>query len=370
MIYFDNASTTRVIPEAVNASSEMMSDFFGNPSSLHSLGFEAEKRVTEVRGDIARILGASADEIFFTSCGTESNNLSVFGAAERSGRKKHIVTTAFEHPSVLNAVKKLESKGYNVTYVPPRSDGSVYAVDIAEAVCDDTFLVSVMAVNNELGSVMDIAGISRAVRTKNKDILIHTDAVQAFMKIPLNVKKLDVDLLSLSGHKIHAPKGIGALYAKRGTGIAPQVVGGGQEKGMRSGTEATSQIAALGAAVNAAESEFKTAAERMYALSSELEHGLSALDGVRVILPKSRAPHILTAIFPKFPSEVIMRILESEGIYVSAGSACSKGKKSHVLSVLGVPDREIKSAVRISLSRFSTSEDVSAFLKTAEEKLV
>lgn len=370
MIYFDNASTTRVIPEAVAASAEMMTELFGNPSSLHTLGFEAEKRVNAVRSQTAAALSASDGEIFFTSCGTESNNLAFFGAAERSGRKKHIVTTAFEHPSVLNAAKKLEAKGFEVTYISPRADGSVHAEDVASAVRGDTFLVSVMAVNNELGSVMDIAEISRAVRAKNREALIHTDAVQAFMKIPLNVRKLGVDLLSLSGHKIHAPKGIGAIYIRRGAGISPQIVGGGQEKGMRSGTEAVSQIAALGAAIKSAADSFDESVGKMYSLSAILEKELSSLPNARVILPENRAPHILTAVFTKFPSEVIMRILESEGIYVSAGSACSRGRKSHVLSALGISDRDIKSAVRISLSRFSSEDDVSAFIRAVKEKLV
>lgn len=370
MIYFDNAATTRVIPEAAQAAVFAMCEDFGNPSSLHGLGFRAEKLAKAAKSTVAGVLSCDAKEIIFTSCGSESNNLAIFGAAARSGRKNHMITTEFEHPSVLNAAKRLEAQGYEVTYISPRADGSVHAEDVAAAVREDTFLVSVMSVNNEIGSVMDIPAISRAVKTKNCETLVHTDAVQAFLKIPINASRYGADIISLSGHKIHAPKGIGTVYVKRGVGLTPQIVGGGQEHGLRSGTEATGQIAAFAKAVESASGSYLQNAEQMRELLNKLSDGLSALPNVHVFRAENSAPHILTAAFTKYPSEVVMRILEEREIYVSAGSACSKGKKSHVLRAVKVPEELIGSAVRISLSRFSTADEVQTFLDCVKEKLI
>ncbi len=370
MIYLDNASTTKVIPEAAEAALKMMCDNFGNPSSLHGLGITAELEVKRAKKILAEVLRCEAEEIVFTSCGTESNNTAIFGAAERSGRKKHMITTTIEHPSVLNAAKKLESRGYAVTYINPREDGSVHAEDIAAAVCDDTFLVSVMSVNNEVGSVMDIRAISAAVHAKRADIIVHTDAVQAFMKVPLDAKSCGADMISVSGHKIHAPKGIGALYIRKRIGISPLLIGGGQERGMRSGTEAVSQIAAFGAAVASAAENNASDVSRIAALREKIVSGLSELSGVHVILPQIAAPHIIAAAFTKYPSEVTMRILEESGIYVSSGSACSRGKKSHVLRALRVSDKLLGGAVRISLSRLNTESDADEFLEVVKEKLI
>jgi len=370
MIYFDNASTTRVIPEAAQAAVFTMCDAFGNPSSLHSLGFNAEKLVKEAKSTISSVLHCDAKEITFTSCGSESNNLAIFGTAARSGRKKHMITTEFEHPSVLNAAKKLEAQGYEVTYISPRTDGSVHSEDVASAVREDTFLVSVMSVNNEIGAIMDIPSISRAVKEKNRNVIVHTDAVQAFLKIPIHTKKYGADIISISGHKVHAPKGIGAIYIKQGTSLAPQIVGGGQENGMRSGTEPTAQISAFAKAVELSANEYTDNADNMRRLIDKLKNDLSQFPGVHIFTAKNSAPHILTAAFEKYPSEVLMRILEEDEIYVSAGSACSKGKKSHVLKALKIPDKLIGSAIRISLSRFSTDEEVDHFIACVKEKLV
>ena len=347
-----------------------MCENFGNPSSLHNLGFRAEKLVKDAKTSIASVLSCDAKEIIFTSCGSESNNLAIFGTAARSGKNKHLITTEFEHPSVLNAAKKLETQGFEVTYISPRNDGSVHAEDVAAEVRDDTFLVSVMSVNNEIGSVMDIPAISRAVKLKNKDTLIHTDAVQAFLKIPINAARYGADIISVSGHKVHAPKGVGAIYIKNGTKLTPQIVGGGQEAGIRSGTEATAQIAAFAKAVESASSSYQQNSERMYQLKTILTDGLKELSGVQVFIPENSAPHILSVSFPRYPSEVIMRILEESDIYVSAGSACSKGKKSHVLRAMRISDKLISSTVRISLSAFSTESDVLSFLDCAKEKLI
>lgn len=370
MIYFDNAATTAVLPSAAEAARKAMCEDFGNPSSLHTLGLNAEKLVKGAKDAIAKILSCDIKELTFTSCGSESNNLAIFGAAARSGRKKHMITTEYEHPSVLNAAKKLEAQGFEVTYVAPREDGSVHAEDIADAVREDTFLVSVMSVNNEIGAIMDIPAISRAVKAKNRETLIHTDAVQAFLKIPINTKKYGADIISFSGHKIHAPKGIGAIYIKNGVRLTPQIVGGGQESGLRSGTEPTAQIAAFAEAVNSVSETYLENAAKMREILDYLKSGLSKLPGVSVFSAENSAPHILTAAFPKYPSEVVMRILEEGEIYVSAGSACSRGKKSHVLKALKVSDKLIGSAVRISLSRFSTLDEANEFLRFAKEKLI
>ena len=369
MIYLDNASTTKVLPEAAEASYKAMCEDFGNPSSLHGLGITAEKLVTNARAEIAEVIHADKGELTFTSCGSESNNLAIFGLSARSGRKKHMITTSVEHPSVLNAAKRLEAQGFEVTYIDPDKSGSVSARDIAAAVRDDTFLVSVMSVNNETGAIMDIPAISKAVKLKNRETIIHTDAVQAFLKIPIDVRRYGADIISMSGHKIHAPKGIGAIYIKKGVRLAPQIVGGGQESGLRSGTEAVSQIAAFGVAVKEGRTAFEESTARMRNLLSKLRSSLLSL-GAEVFVPDNAAPHILTAAFPKYPSEVIMRLLEEDGIYVSAGSACSKGKKSHVLRAVGFPDKLMGSAVRISLSRFSTEEDIEKLISQARKKLV
>ncbi len=370
MIYFDNASTTQVLPEAAKAAVSTMCEDFGNPSSLHGLGISAERIVNEAKATLASALSCDGREITFTSCGSESNNLAIFGAAARCKRKKHMITTTFEHPSVLECAKKLEAQGFEVTYISPRPDGLVWPSDVADAVRDDTFLVSVMSVNNEVGSVMDIPAISKAVRIKNRDTLIHTDAVQAFMKLPLNASKSGADMISVSGHKIHAPKGIGALYIRNGVRITPQLLGGGQQGGLRSGTEATSQIAAFAESVRLALSGFPQSGDRMRELSELLVRELEALPNVHIFEPFVRAPHIISVAFSKYPSEVSMRILEERGIYVSAGSACSRGRKSHVLKALGVPDNLISCAVRISLSRFSTEDEILAFVNAAKEKLI
>ncbi len=370
MIYFDNAATTRVLPEAAEAAALAMCEDFGNPSSLHALGFRAETLVNDAKATIAKALTCDVREITFTSCGSESNNLAIFGAAARSGKKKHMITTTFEHPSVLECAKKLQNQGFEISFVSPRPDGLIWPSDVAEAVREDTFLVSVMSINNEVGSVMDIPAISKAVKLKNRDTLVHTDAVQAFMKIPFDASRSGADMVSLSGHKIHAPKGIGALYIRSGVRITPQLLGGGQQSGLRSGTEPTSQIAAFAESVRLAMKDFPQSSEKMKALSQKLIEELEILPNVHIFEPFARAPHIINLAFSKYPSEVSMRILEENEIYISAGSACSRGKKSHVLKALGVPDKLISSSVRISLSRFSTEEEICEFVKAVEEKLV
>ncbi len=353
MIYLDNAATTKMTDAAKNAYIEAP---FGNPSSLHNLGIEAERVVRDTREKLAKKLNATREEVFFTSGGSESNNTAIFGAARaRARRGKHIITTAVEHASVLEACKTLEKDGFKVTYLAPQD---ITPEGVVSAMGDDTVLVSIMAVNNEVGEVFPIFDIARAVKAKNKDVIFHSDAVQAFGKIPLNLRDGNIDLLSISGHKIHAPKGIGALYVRRGVRILPLICGGGQEKGMRSGTENVPGIAALGAVL-----DFDIMDGT---LINRLKDGLSQVESVH-ILKEPKAPHVLSISIPKYPSEVLMRILEERGIYVSSGSACSKGKRSYVLSAYGVNPKLIDSAIRVSLSRYTTEEEIDEFIKAVKE---
>lgn len=349
MIYLDNAATTRVSDQAVQAALHMMQTAFGNASSLHRLGIDAEEALDAARKKISGLIAALPQEITFTSGGSEGNNLAILGGARAKRRKgMHVITTAIEHASVLESVRRLEEDGFSVTRLMPNSDGVVSAEQVVEALREDTVLVSVMMVNNEIGSVLPIEQIAKAVHRKNPQILVHTDAVQGFCKLPINVKKLDVDLLTVSGHKVHAPKGVGALYIKKGVRIAPLILGGGQEKGMRSGTEATPNICAFAAAAQP---------EDVSGLKAYLSEQLAALPQVR-ILAHTAAPHILSVAVEGYPSEVAMRILEEEEIYVSSGSACSRGHRSHVLEAMGVSSKLIDSAIRISLSAEITKEDI------------
>ncbi|MBE6915548.1 MAG: cysteine desulfurase [Ruminococcaceae bacterium] len=350
MIYLDNAATTRVSDAAADAAYQMMRETFGNASSLHRLGLFAEEAINTARAQVAKRLGAEKSEITFTSGGSEGNNLAIFGAARARRRKgKHIITTAIEHASVLEPMRRLEEDGFEVARLNPDENGMITAEQVISAMREDTVLVSVMTVNNEVGSVLPIGEIAKAVHRKNPQTLVHTDAVQAFCKLPVSVKKWDVDLLTVSGHKIHAPKGVGALFIRKGVRIAPYILGGGQENGMRSGTEATPGICALGVASEQMED---TSACKAY-----LCEKLSEIPGVK-ILAKTDAPHIVSVAIEGYPSEVAMRLLEEEEIYVSSGSACSRGHRSHVLEAMGVSSKLIDSAIRISLSSETTNDEI------------
>ncbi|MBQ3094387.1 MAG: cysteine desulfurase, partial [Clostridia bacterium] len=339
-IYLDNSATTAVCAPAVAKAVDLMTSQFGNPSSLHTMGIRAEQEMTAARRAVCRLLGlsdhgADLSTVTFTSGGTEANNLAIFGAAAAKKREgRHVVTTAIEHPSVLEAVKQLEADGFDVTYVSPDADGDIAADAIATACREDTVLVSVMTVNNELGTRLPIKEAVPRIRRRAPKALIHTDAVQAAGKLPLKVLSLDVDMLSLSGHKLHAPKGVGALYVKRGVRLVPRVYGGGQEKGLRSGTEATPSIAALGAAIDSLPAPHK-AMPHLETLYARLASGLAAMDGVVLHTPKSHVPYILSASVCGFKSETLVHFLAQRDIYVSAGSACARGHESHVLKAVG-----------------------------------
>ena len=359
MIYLDNAATTRVCPQAAQAALEAMTEQYGNPSSRYPLGREAAKRLKEQRGQVAAALGCAPEEIFFTSCGTEGDNWAIRGAVELGRRKgKHIITTAFEHAAVLEPCKALEREGYEVTWLRLDRTGHISIEDLTAALRPDTVLVSMMLVNNELGTIQPVAEAARAIRAAGSPALLHTDAVQAFLKIPFTPKALGVDLLTISGHKVRAPKGVGALYIRRGLRFPPLMLGGGQEEGMRPGTEATAQTAAFAAACAVGKAELNSYTIRMKELK---EYALDSLLGAIPELKRvgeGEAPHILCLTLPGYKSEVLVRVLGDMGVCVSAGSACHRGRPSHVFAAMGLPKNEMDGAFRVSFSPDNTREDV------------
>ena len=360
MHYLDNSATTQVCPEAAQAALQAMTVCFGNPSSTHTVGREAKKLLDNSRKSVAKAIGCTPAELIFTSCGSESDNWALLGGAEAMKRKgKHIISSQAEHDAIRRSLDLLEEQGYEVTRLKPGRDGAVSAEAVREALREDTVLISLMLVNNETGAVTDIAGIARAVREAGNASLIHTDAVQAFLKVPFTPASLGVDMISISGHKIHAPKGIGALFVRKGLRLKPMIVGGGQEEGRRAGTEAMPQIAAFAAACDAAFPKLKENAERMAGLREEIIVRLrEEIPGLAVI--GGGAPHILSISLPGYRSEVLMNYLEAREVYVSKSSACKKGGRSHVLETMGLDSRTIDGALRIGLSRFTTQEDVEA----------
>ena len=358
--YLDNSATTQVLPAVAEKAVELMVKEFGNPSSLHTRGFQARKLLEEARAQVAGALGAQPEEITFTSGGTESNNLVLFGAAQarrRLGNK--IVTTAAEHDSVLNPCRALEQQGFQVVYLKPDSTGRLPEEALAQAIDEKTILVSVMLVNNETGAVFPVEAAGKAIRRKKAPALLHTDAVQGFGKLPFTVKRLGVDLLTLSGHKIHAPKGIGALYVKKGVRVLPRTLGGGQERGLRSGTESVPLICALGEAVKQLPPARETL-ERVGELNSLLRQHLAQLPQVTIHSPEEGLPYVLNFSAGRVRGETMLHFLAERGVYVSSGSACGRAKPSHVLEAMGLPKEQVESALRVSFSRFSTREDVEA----------
>ena len=366
--YLDNAATTPVRPEAVQAAVEAMTQGWGNPSSRYAIGTQAAAQVKLWRGDIAKALGCTAEEVYFTSCGTESDNWAIQAAVELGKRKgKHIVTTAIEHSAVLEPCRALERQGYEVTYLTPDRTGNISVDDLKAALRPDTVLVSMMLVNNELGTVLPVAEAAKAIKAAGCPALLHCDAVQGFLKVPFTVKSLGVDLLSLSGHKIHAPKGIGALYVRKGLKIAPMIRGGGQEDGLRSGTEATAQIAAFAAAARLGYASLKENLAHMADLKDYAACQLTEqVHGLRV-LTEGGAPHVLPITLTGYKSEVVVRFLSDRGIFVSSGSACHKGKPSHVYAALKLPKKEQDGVLRVSFSYDTTRDDVDALVQGLQE---
>ena len=365
--YLDNAATTPVRREAVEAAVQAMTEGWGNPSSRYALGMSAAAAVKGWRADVAGALGCRPEELTFTSCGTEGDNWAIQGAV-RLGRRqgKHIVTTAYEHAAVLEPCRALEREGYEVTCLRPDREGNISLEDLERALRPDTVLVSMMLVNNELGTLLPVAEAVQVVRRSGCPALFHCDAVQGFLKVPFTPRGLGVDLLTVSGHKIHAPKGIGALYIRSGLRFPPMMLGGGQEGGLRSGTEATAQIAAFAAAAKAGRAAMEEDTARMLELKDRAVSLLQTrVPGLKRI-GEGAAPHILAVTMPGYKSEVVVRFLSDRGVYVSSGSACHKGKPSHVYAALGLPKKELDGALRISLSYDTTPEDITALAEGLE----
>lgn len=361
--YLDNSATTVVSEAAANKALYMMTNEYGNPSSLHKKGLSAELELTKAKEIIADSLAVDSDEIFFTSGSTESNNTIVLGVAQAKRRAgKKIVTTAIEHSSVMESCKKLESDGFEVVYLTPDENGVIPLSAFEEAIDSDTILISVMAVNNETGSIQNIERISKIVKRKNPDAHFHCDGVQAYGKMVLKPKKWNVDSMCVSAHKVHGPKGVGALYIKKGARVLPLLYGGEQQKKVRPGTECAPLIASFSVAV----SEFDIASNREYVkgLRDYLVSELLKIESVTINSSKDALPYVLNISVDGIKSETMLHHLEEDGVYVSSSSACAKGKRSYVLKAIGINDRLIDSSLRISFSKYNTKDDVDAFLSS------
>ena len=359
MIYLDNSATTKPCAEAVEAMTKALTEHWGNPSALYGFGIDTARLLRQARQTVAAAMGAEPDRVFFTSGGTEADNWAVFGTVKRMGKRgKRIITTAMEHHAILNCMADLESRGFEVTYLKPDAMGRVSVEDLKAALRKDTILVSIMMVNNEVGSVMPIAQMAKLTHKLCPDAIFHTDAVQGFLKIPFAAKNLGADLISVSSHKIHGPKGAGALYiSPRLKSFPPLLLGGGQEGGYRSGTEGTPAIMGFAAACSAVSATFREDCQRERELISEFSEKFAALEGVTVN-GAHEAPHILSLAIPGIPVQSTINILQDHGICVSAGSACAKGHRSHVLTAMGLAPETIDAAFRISLCRDTTKAEL------------
>lgn len=369
-IYLDNCATTKVCEQAAQACMEAMIHEYGNPSSLHRKGLNAEHLMTAARKNIAAMLGCDPECIIFTGGATNSNNIAILGgisARKRAG--KTIVTSAVEHPSVADTVASLEEQGYTVRRISPRADGTFAAEDFIDAVDGDTVLLTFMMVNNEMGTILPYDKIIPAVRRKYPDVLIHMDGVQGFTKLPLNVKRLDLDLFSFSGHKLYAPKGIGGLYIKKGIRINPVEYGGGQERGIRSGTQSVPLIAAMGEALALCKKDSAAILKNYRERNAQLRALLAEMPQVVINSPEKGCPHLLNISVPGIPSEIMLHSLEEREIYVSSGSACAKGAISSTLEAYGLPPERVRSALRISFSKDTTAEEISLFAEALKDTI-
>ena len=370
MAYLDNSATTAVCRAAAERALRVMTEVYGNPSSLHTMGVRAEQELNRAREEVATLIGAKSDRIIFTSGGTEANNLAILGGAAACRRSTPVaVTTAVEHPSVAACFDELEKQGWTVTRLQPDRDGMISPEQLAEVCTEDTSLVSIMTVNNEVGARFDIPTMVSVVRARSPKALFHTDAVQAAGKLGIKAERWGVDLLSVSGHKIHAPKGVGALYVRRGVRVLPRVFGGGQENGIRSGTEALPAIAAFGAAAASVPS-FEKQAEHFERLRTVLQHALADLPDVKWHIPPNGVPYIVHLSVVGIRSETLLHFLAQREIYVSSGSACSKGKHSAVLAAMGLPMAEIDSSLRISFCFENTEDEVLALAEALRDATV
>lgn len=372
--YFDNSATTRVHPEVVNLMTTIMLEDYGNPSSMHIMGLNAEKYVRQARQVIARTLKVDDRTILFTSGGTESDNMALIGAASANKRAgKHIITTKIEHPAILETCKHLEEQGYEITYLPVDKNGVIDIDYLKESIREDTIIVSIMHTNNEIGSVMPIEAAGKIIKEKNPNTLFHVDAVQGYGKAMIYPKKMNIDLLSVSGHKIHGPKGIGFLYIGEKVKIHSIIFGGGQQKALRSGTENVPAIAGLAKACELVYKDFENDMNHLYDLKDRLANGLLEIDDVKINgLPgRESSPHIVSLSVGGIRSEVLLHALEDKGIYISAGSACASNKPSisETLKAIGVEQRFLDATVRFSLCTNNTEEEIDYCLATIKQIL-
>ena len=374
MIYFDNAATTRAADEVAERVRYMLLENFGNPSAQSMMGVRAENELNDARKIMAKSINALPEEIYFTSGGTEDDNWAIFGTAEgykRSG--KHIITTSIEHPAVYEPMERLRQKGWDITVLDVDKNGYIDLDALRDSIRDDTVLVSTILINNEVGTIQDAAAVGKLIKEKNPNTLFHADAVQAFGKYPIDVRKMNIDMLSMSGHKIHGPKGVGFFYMKKGLKVRPIIYGGGQERGQRSATENTPGIVGLAKAVELAMENMDASHEKVMEVKRTLAEGIlrdipkTHINGPSI---EEASPYVLNVSFNGLRSEVLLHSLEESEIYVSAGSACSSKKKggSHVLRSLGLSEERIEGAIRFSFCRYNTVDEAAACLEILKEK--
>lgn len=359
--YLDNAATTMVNPEVIETITQAMAEHWANPSSLYTPGAHSELALNKARADVARTLGATAGEVYFTGCGSEGNNLAILGAARTRKWGKRIVCTGFEHPSVALPMQRLAQEGYDVQFVAPEADGHLNVDKMLELVDKNTILVAAMQVNNETGTAVDVARLAAGVKARNDRTAVHVDGVQAWMRVP--VRLANIDSYSVSGHKIHAPKGIGALYLRKGYHIEPPYLGGGQEKGMRPGTENLPYAIGMAKAATLLSRTLPQRHKTLVELNTRLREGLKQFPEVTLNSPEDAVPEVLNFSLNVIRSETMLHHLETMGVYVSSGSACSKGAASHTLTAMGLEPRRIDTAIRASFCADNTPEDVDALLE-------
>ena len=359
--YLDNAATTMVNPEVIETITKAMAEHWANPSSLYTPGAHSELALNKARADVARTLGATAGEVYFTGCGSEGNNLAILGAARTRKWGKRIVCTGFEHPSVALPMQRLAQEGYDVQFVATEADGHLNVDKMLELVDKNTILVAAMQVNNETGTAVDVARLAAGVKARNDRTAVHVDGVQAWMRVP--VRLANIDSYSVSGHKIHAPKGIGALYLRKGYHIEPPYLGGGQEKGMRPGTENLPYAIGMAKAATLLSRTLPQRHKTLVELNTRLREGLKQFPEVTLNSPEDAVPEVLNFSLNVIRSETMLHHLETMGVYVSSGSACSKGAASHTLTAMGLEPRRIDTAIRASFCADNTPEDVDALLE-------
>ncbi len=371
-VYLDNSATTKCFKDVAELMSEIMCEDYGNPSSMHNKGMQAETRIRTAKEIIAKNLKVNEKEILFTSGGTESDNIALIGSAMANYRAgRHLITTKIEHPAILQTMKYLEEQGFEVTYLPVDKNGQIRLADLEKAITDETILVSIMHTNNEIGALQPIEEAGSLIKRINPNIIFHVDAVQGFGKFRIYPKRMHIDLLSVSGHKIHGPKGVGFLYINEKIKIKPIIFGGGQQKGMRSGTENVPGVAGLAKAIEMIYADLDTDVEKLYRLKEHFIQGVKQIPDVKIngLTGRDSAPHIVSVSIRGIRSEVMLHALEEKGIYVSAGSACASNKPqtSETLKAIGVEKDLLDSTIRFSFSDFTTVEEIDYTLQALQE---